>query len=211
VAPGIALALPARRSGPPVRHGGGQSSRGRYSETLEKKIMKRRFITWLGGALAFATMALAGGQARAQDICYQGHVQGWGDVAPVCDGVRLGSTGQSRRLEAVMILPPSTGGQICFQAFVQDLRWGPIICDATAWPNQLVGTRGLSKRMEALVIWHNNPPMGHQLQYRGHVSNFQWQGPLTSGTPIGNDEQRLRIEALEVNIVRPGDGPTFWQ
>ncbi|MEU9376441.1 hypothetical protein AB0D94_22070 [Streptomyces sp. NPDC048255] len=84
-------------------------------------------------------------------ICANAHLadvgwQGWrcaGDGA----AVTVGTTGQSRRMEALGLQVGS--GSVAAQAHVQDHAW----LNAVGGNPVYVGTTGQSRRMEALRIW----------------------------------------------------------
>lgn len=62
----------------------------------------------------------------------------------------IGSTGKGKRLEAVTLhVKENTTGKILkYQGHIQDIGWGPV-CVA----GQRCGTKGQSKRLEAIRIW----------------------------------------------------------
>jgi len=99
-------------------------------------------------------------------------------------------------MEAIKLFNPRiSGGQICYQAHSQNTGWGAIQCNGG-----IAGTTGLGLRMEALIIWYNNPPAGRSVQYRGHLANIGWQSIQSGGAMIGQTGQGLSIQAVEANI-----------
>lgn len=82
------------------------------------------------------------------------HVQGLGNL--FYEGITqggpqvIGTTGQARRMEAVRLTctKNSTGKALRYQGHVQGAGWGKV-CSEGEW----CGTRGKSKRLEAVRIW----------------------------------------------------------
>lgn len=91
--------------------------------------------------------------AQGAQICAAAHVQniGWQDWRCVGDGALavLGTTGQSLRMEALMIGTPKHG--LCGRAHVQNIGWQAKVCKP-AGSIVTVGTTGRSLRMEALAL-----------------------------------------------------------
>jgi len=84
-------------------------------------------------------------------VCYKGYVQnqGW-EANEVCDGDVTGTTGQSKRLEAIKIrlasMPPGTHG-VEYNAAVEGIGWQGVVRDGAQ-----AGTTGQSRRIEAIAI-----------------------------------------------------------
>lgn len=146
--------------------------------------------------------------ARARrGVCINAHLQNIGWQGWRCSrnnrAVTVGTTGQSRRLEALLILTRRTGG-VCAQAHVQNVGWQRTRCARDNRP-VMVGTTGQSLRLEALRLntgsRFNN---GNRICAQAHVQNVGWQRwrcsqrfrPATVGT-VG---QSLRLEALRVRV-----------
>jgi len=122
---------------------------------------------------------------------YQGHVQDKGWLPYVASGGTAGVTGQSKRLEALRIVPD--GLTIEAKAHIQGKGWvdyGKITKDT------IIGTVGQSDRLECLLLKGN-------IEYRVHVQDSGWtawtkaDGVATQGT-VG---QALRIEAIQIRKV----------
>jgi len=135
---------------------------------------------------------------RCGTICYQAHVKGHGWVAWACNGGMSGTTGQSRRMEAVRI--SLSGGApwmgITYRAHVQNQGWLPWV---TA--GQIAGTTGQSLRMEAFEARLEDAPPHCRIEYRVHMEKLGW-GPWTpEGSTAGTTGQSRRIEAIEIRFV----------
>ena len=125
--------------------------------------------------------------SETHKIGYQCHVQdeGWQDWK--FDGQTAGTTGKSKRMEAIRI---DYKGDVYAKAHIQDIGWedyGKIDI------NTIIGTTGESKRLECLCLKGN-------FKYRVHIQDSGWtnwtnaDGIATMGT-VG---QALRMEAIEI-------------
>lgn len=131
--------------------------------------------------------------AHSQDIGWQG----WRS-----EGVTAGTTGQSRRMEAVCIkLSKNNTSMITYRAHVQDLGW-------LNWveSGQVAGTTGKSYRLEGIQIkLKNEYASQYDIYYRMHVSDFGWLGWAKNGELAGSEGIGLAAEAIEIRLVRKGD------
>ena len=120
-------------------------------------------------------------------IRYRSYLQyiGWQEWKT--DGETSGTTGESRRLEAIQIDAPF---EVYAKAHLQEIGWkdyGKITKDT------VIGTTEQSKRLEALCLKGN-------FKYRVHIQNNGWS-PWTNADGVctlGTVGQRLRIEAIEI-------------
>lgn len=120
-------------------------------------------------------------------IKYRGHIEneGWNDFKK--DGETCGTTGQSKRLEAIQI---DSNMEIYAKAHIQDIGWvdyGKISKDT------VIGTTGESKRLEALCLKGN-------FKYRVHIEDTGWtQWTVADGiVTLGTVGMSQRIEAIEI-------------
>lgn len=129
----------------------------------------------------------------ARTVCYAAHVEGIGWQSVVCDGAVAGTTGQSRRMEAVVIATGGTGG-ICANAHLADIGWQGWACAADG-KAVTVGTTGQSRRMEALGLQVGNGSVAAQ----AHVADYGWLN-AAGGNPVyvGTTGQSRRMEAVRV-------------
>jgi uncharacterized protein YjdB/uncharacterized protein YvpB len=145
-----------------------------------------------------------------------GHIQGIGNNSKNGNGLTIGSTGQGRRLEAILInYTPGdslalTGG-ISYNAHVQSIGW-------QGWKGngELAGTTARALRLEAVQIKLTGElAQYYNVYYRAHVEEGGWLGWATNGQTAGSTKQALRMEAVQVLLVpkagaAPGGGnPTF--
>lgn len=163
-------------------------------------------------------MSLQGGVAELYDIYYRVHVQSYGWLDWAKNGEVAGSSGYGKRMEAIQIVLVQKGsgapgtttrpyvclsnkGMVTYQAHCQSKGWMDSVADG-----QPAGTTGLSKRMEALKIWLNNPTdsngnlINGSIEYSGHVQSIGWQNWVSSGEIAGTEGQAKRLEAIKIRL-----------
>ncbi len=130
-------------------------------------------------------------------VCYQVHVKGDGWLDWKCNGQTAGTTGESRRIEAIKItLTGATPGTtVEYQGHLANLGW-------TAWTaeGQVCGTTGQNRRMEAVKIRLVNAPVKCRIRYRVHMKNLGWSEWAYDGDQAGTTGQNRRIEAIEIVV-----------
>lgn len=150
--------------------------------------------------LFFSTSAFAAA-GDPVGVTYSGHVQNIGWQAPVSNGDKAGTTGQSLQMEAIKINLDNApaGANIVYAAQTAYVGWNaPVQNGAPA------GSVGESRRLEALTISLENMP-GYSVQYRAHVQNIGWQDWVSDGDVAGTVDQSLQMEAIEIKIVQTTD------
>ncbi len=164
--------------------------------------MKKFFgMTFL---IAVALCAYFYNKADAQIyLDYKAYVQDAGWLAPVHAGEIAGTTGQHRRMEAVIInLTDGKNGCVEYSAHVQNIGW-----QAKKKSGEVAGTLEQNLRMEAIAInLINGYEKKFDIYYRAHVENGGWLGWAKNGEPAGTAGASLRMEALQIKIV-PKDSP----
>lgn len=152
--------------------------------------------------------ATAGGKAAsckvtvalpAAHVAYGGHVQGLGWLANVCDGRTAGTTGQSRRLEAVRIGLQGApyAGAIEYRCHVQGVGWQGWVRDGAVG-----GLTGKSRRLEAVRVRLTGAMARHyDVSYRTHVQGIGWTPWVRNGATAGTTGQSRRIEAIQVRVL----------
>ena len=137
-------------------------------------------------------------------VSYSTHVQdiGWQDWAK--DGAMAGTSGRSKRLEAIKIkLGESVDGGISYSTHIQDIGW-----QAEKANGELSGTEGQSKRLEAVKIrLTGNVAQGHSVWYRVHAQDYGWLGWAKDGEKAGTEGYSKRLEAIEVVVLPEGESP----
>ncbi|MEU3505253.1 hypothetical protein ABZ726_32600 [Streptomyces hundungensis] len=144
----------------------------------------------LKAATSRARAALA---PNARVICYAAHVQDIGWQSAVCDGAVAGTTGQSRRMEALAVSTGGVGG-VCANAHLADIGWQGWACGSDGQV-VTVGTTGQSRRMEALGVQVGSGSVGAQ----AHVEGYGWLSSV-AGNPVyaGTTGQSRRMEAVRI-------------
>jgi len=137
-------------------------------------------------------------------LAYSVHAEGIGWMSET-SGV-AGTTGQSRRLEAIKIRlkdAPVSGG-ITYRTHVQNIGW-------TGWSSDgdMSGTTGRAYRMEAIEIKLTGDMADYfDVYYRTHVQNFGWSGWAKNGESCGSSGYSYRVEAIEIVLrVKGTDAP----
>ena len=81
------------------------------------------------------------------NLTYQVHVQDYGWLGRVSEGYVAGTTGKSKRMEAIIINLNNSSYNIKYRVHVQDIGWMNWVSSG-----QVAGTTGQSKRIEAIQI-----------------------------------------------------------
>ena len=140
-------------------------------------------------------------KVNATDISYETHVQDIGWQEEVSDGETAGTSGQSKRLEAIKInLNGQSENAIEYRTHIQDIGWQD-------WKlnGELSGTEGQAKRLEAIQInLKGDMAKKYDILYRVHVQDIGWQDWKYNGELAGTEGQSKRLEAIEIKIVERG-------
>ncbi|REB73296.1 hypothetical protein CP883_11190 [Cutibacterium acnes] len=125
-------------------------------------------------------------------IMYDAHIQGIGWQGWKKDGQTAGTTGESKRLEALTVRLVNTDAELEMQGHVQGKGWTTLRGNG-----EVIGTIGLGLRMEAIRI----KVTGLNVQYRVHVEYEGWTEWKRNGEDAGTTGQSKRIEAIEIKFV----------
>ena len=137
------------------------------------------------------------------NIAYNSHVQdyGWEEDFSKKDGEISGTTGASKRIEALKIelgslkkTYPNTS--IKYQVHVQDYDWMNWKKDG-----EVAGTIGESKRIEAIKIKLQGLDE-YSAIYRVHVQDYGWTDWNSNGEIAGTIGKSKRIEAIQIKIIK---------
>ena len=149
-----------------------------------------------------ATMAYA---AQSVSVVYSVHGQGYGWQAEKSNGAAAGTSGQSRRVEAVKArITEISGLSIAYRSHVQGIGW------ETSWRlnGNVSGTTGASKRLEAFQMKLAGARSGsYDIYYCAHVQDYGWLGWAKNGTTAGTAGLSKRIEAIRVLVLAKGSMP----
>lgn len=135
-------------------------------------------------------------------IKYRTHVQtyGWQDYG--YDGEENGTTGQSKRLEAIQISLPDTSMNqyLQYKTHVQTYGWQ----DWTTGGN-ISGTTGQSKRLEAIQVkLTGKMSKKYDVYYRVHVQMYGWLDWAKNGESAGTEGLSKRLESIQIVLVEKG-------
>lgn len=139
---------------------------------------------------------------QTEDFTYAGTVQGQELSSPVVQGNTLGTTGQKKRLENIVLyLDEATGNQptggIQYSVHLQTSGWGSWVDQGT-----VAGCTDGTKRMEAIKIkLTGNLSKYYDIWYRTHVEKYGWLGWAKNGQAAGTTKCSYRIEAVQIKLV----------
>ena len=140
-----------------------------------------------------------------KSVSYRTHVQDYGWQSYQSNGATSGTTGKSKRLEAIQIKLENQkySGSIQYKTHIQDIGW------ETSWKsdNAISGTSGKSKRLEAIRIQLTGEmKKKYDVYYRVHAQSFGWMGWAKNGEPAGTEGYAYRLEGIQIVLVEK-DGP----
>lgn len=140
--------------------------------------------------------------AQNPTISYSSHVQSYGWMDSVSNGKLSGTTGKSKRVEAVKIDLKNKpySGNITYKTHVQSYGWMNSVKD-----NAISGTTGKSKRVEAIQINLTGEMAKHyDVYYRVHAQSYGWLDWAKNGQSAGTEGLSKRVEAMEIVLVKKG-------
>jgi uncharacterized repeat protein (TIGR02543 family) len=167
-------------------------------------------------------LCLTGEMAKHYDIYYCVHAQHFGWLNWAKNGESSGTAGYGYRLEALRIklvkkgdaAPAKLGSDsasyhkntgstsskkasVTYRSHVQtygNLDW---VSDGA-----MTGTKGKSKRMEAIYIKLASQPYSGNIEYKSHVQTYGWeQNWVKNGAPSGTEGQKKRLEAIRIRLT----------
>ena len=144
-------------------------------------------------------------EETAMSLQYYVHRQTYGDepLWSKADGDQSGTTGESKRLEAIRIRIKNKPfeGNIQYRTHVQTYGW------ENGWraESDVSGTIGESKRLEAIQIkLTDKMAEAYDVYYRVHAQKFGWMGWAKNGESAGTSGYAYRLEAVQVVLVDKG-------
>lgn len=167
----------------------GSEGIGMPAEAIQIKIVNKGEKFSEGGKAAYTR----------PDLNYRAHCANVGWMNTVQDAQMAGTTGQARRMEALIINLSDFQGKsgISYRTHVSNIGW-------QSWKKsgQMMGTTGQSRQMEAVQI-KLSPSLTpcFNIYYRVHVTNVGWLGWAKNGETAGSTGQALAIEAIEIKLV----------
>ncbi len=136
----------------------------------------------------------------AMSFTYSAHVQDIGWMKAVGNGGVAGTTGRSKRVEAIntSLANADYSGDVQGNAHVQDIGW-------QGWRSGTVGTSGRSLRVEAVQYRLTGDLANkYDIYYRVHAENFGWMGWAKNGASAGTQGYSYRLEAVQIKLVSKG-------
>lgn len=130
------------------------------------------------------------------------HMQDYGWLNSVKNGVQIGVTGESRRLEAFKLSIGSGYGDlgVRYTSFVEDKGW-----QTYAAGGQVSGTTGQNRAVQAVKIeLTGTQAKNYDIYYRAHVQDYGWLGWAKNGAAAGTTGYEKRMEALQIAVVPKG-------
>lgn len=129
-------------------------------------------------------------------IAYAGHVQDIGWTSAVADGATCGTTGQSKRLEAIQIDTRLSNLNIYAKAHIANEGWHDY---GKIDNNTVIGTVGKAEALECLCLNCTNA----NVVYRVHQANIGWSSWTKADgiSTLGSVGQSLQLEAIEIKVI----------
>ncbi|WP_391557513.1 glucosaminidase domain-containing protein [Robertmurraya sp.] len=135
-------------------------------------------------------------------VSYTTHVQSYGWLTPVTNGQTSGTSGQSKRLEAIKVSLKNNpySGNITYRTYVQSYGWLNNVSNGA-----LSGTSGEGKRMEAIQInLTGEMAERYDIYYRVHAQSYGWLDWAKNGQSAGTQGLSKRLEAIQIMLVVKG-------
>nr|WP_285852301.1 glucosaminidase domain-containing protein [Robertmurraya korlensis] len=140
--------------------------------------------------------------ATIPSVVYSTHVQGYGWLDPVSNGKMSGTSGESKRLEAIKISLKNApfSGDITYKTHVQTYGWLNNVSNGA-----ISGTSGEAKRLEAIQInLTGEMAERYDIYYRVHAQTYGWLDWAKNGQSAGTLALSKRLEAIEIVLVEKG-------
>lgn len=136
-------------------------------------------------------------------ISYKTHVQTYNWQSAVQNGYQSGTTGLSKRIEAIKIEVGSGYGDLGveYSSHVQGIGWQNPVTSG-----KLSGTEGQAKRLEAIRIKLTGAEAEkYDIYYRVHAQTFGWLGWAKNGESAGSEGYGKRLEAIQIVVKKKGE------
>lgn len=135
-------------------------------------------------------------------LWYRAHCQNLGWLDPVHDGQTAGTTGKSKRMEALKIDVRKVGdgsAKLEVNAHIQGIGDKIYVIDKDTH-DTIIGTVGESRRIEAIAIKIMEGLTGKRIKYRIHVDKLGWSEWKYDGDMVGSKGLSLCIQAIQIAI-----------
>lgn len=161
-----------------------------------------RVIGWIRFPYDDKPNQLDGNVPPANDagLYYRAHVQEYGWREWIRDGQIAGSTGESKRMEALNIdVSRVEGLHLDVKVHIQDYGWR-LYKDVQ--PDTVLGTTGESRRIEAIELdYAANNTCDKQIKYQVHLAENGWTGVVNAGFTTGTVGISKAVEAIKIWVV----------
>ena len=139
---------------------------------------------------------------KAADFTYSGTIKDQGNSGEIQMGGTLGTTGQGKRLENIMLhlnrrteyMPE---GQITYSTHLSSLGWQ----EATGLDTVNGCTDGKYGIEAVKLSLAGDLAKYYDIYYRAHVQNYGWLGWARNGQAAGTTKCGYRMEALQIRLV----------
>ena len=170
--------------------------------SLTKVLRNKYFMITASAIIVILILAITMIISKADQnasITYRAHVAYYGWLDWQTDGTTAGTTGESRRMEAIKIkLTGDYSGDVVYQSYVRDIGWQDEVRNS-----ETSGVEGQSKQIEAIKIrLEGDVSTKYNVLYRVHMKNKGWQEWVSNGAMAGSDTESLRIEAIEIKLEK---------
>lgn len=157
----------------------------------------------VGGKTATCVVTVTGASVQ-----YQTHIQdyGWTQGWRI-NGETSGTSGESRRLEAIQIRIADSkyNGSIQYTTHIQDIGWENKSEEDWKEDGEVSGTSGKSKRLEAIRIRLTGQlEEKYDIYYRVHAQDYGWLDWAKNGEEAGTSGLSKRLEAIEIVLIQKG-------
>ena len=157
----------------------------------------------VGGKTATCVVTVTGASVQYQThIQDYGWTQGWR-----MNGETSGTSGESRRLEAIQIRIADSkyNGSIQYTTHIQDIGWENKSEEDWKEDGEVSGTSGKSKRLEAIRIRLTGQlEEKYDIYYRVHAQDYGWLDWAKNGEEAGTSGLSKRLEAIEIVLIQKG-------
>lgn len=145
-------------------------------------------------------------EASVAHVMYRTHVQTYGNQSWRTDGEMSGTSGESKRLEAIWIQAVDEDGNLLdgieYRTHVQTYGW-------KGWSKNgaMNGTSGEAKRLEAIEIKLTGElAEKYDVYYCVHAQTYGWLNWAKNGASAGTQGLAKRLEGIKIVLVEKG-GP----
>ena len=140
------------------------------------------------------------GGADSPNTMYRTHVQTYGWQGWKYNGQMSGTSGQSKRLEGIMIRNADnlTSGDVLYRTHIQTYGW------EEDWKKNgaMSGTSGQAKRLEAIQIkLEGDLAAKYDVYYRVHAQTYGWLDWAKNGESAGTAGYAKRLEGIQIVYV----------